>query len=89
MYRKYFKRLFDVIFSLSLILLLLPIMILIFFLVWFFNWISNFFSQIRPGLNNQIFTLYNSKLYMMPLKMFQKKIGKVNLVIFYVNYEFR
>ncbi len=60
MYQKYFKRLFDVVFSLSLILFLFPIMILIFFLVWFLIGYP-IFSQNRPGLNNQIFTLYKFK----------------------------
>lgn len=60
MYQKYFKRLFDVVFSLSLILFLFPIMILIFFLVWFLIGYP-IFSQDRPGLNNQIFTLYKFK----------------------------
>ena len=60
MYKKYFKRLFDIIFSLFLILILSPVMILIFFLVWL---IIGFpiFTQRRPGLNNIIFTLYKFK----------------------------
>ena len=60
MYKKYFKRLFDIIFSLFLILILSPVMILIFFLVWL---IIGFpiFTQRRPGLNNKIFTLYKFK----------------------------
>jgi len=60
MYRKYFKRLFDIILSLILILLLSPIMVFIFFLVWL---VIDFpiFTQKRPGLNNKIFTLYKFK----------------------------
>jgi len=60
MYRKYFKRLFDIILSLILILLLSPIMVFIFFLVWI---VIDFpiFTQKRPGLNNKIFTLYKFK----------------------------
>ena len=60
MYKKYFKRLFDIIFSLSLILLLFPIMILIFLLVWVTIGFP-IFIQKRPGLNNKIFTLYKFK----------------------------
>ena len=60
MYQKYFKRLFDIIFSLTLILILFPFMIIIFFLVWFFIGFP-IFTQKRPGLNSNIFTLYKFK----------------------------
>ena len=60
MYRKYFKRLFDIIFSIILILLLFPIMVFIFFLVWIFIGFP-IFAQKRPGLNNKIFILYKFK----------------------------
>ena len=60
MYRKYFKRLFDIILSLSLIILFFPVMILIFFLVWLTIGYP-IFSQKRPGLNNKIFTVYKFK----------------------------
>ena len=60
MYKKYFKRLFDIIFSLILILILFPIMVLIFFLVWTFIGFP-IFIQKRPGLKNEIFTLYKFK----------------------------
>ena len=60
MYRKYFKRLFDIFLSLFLILFLSPVFILIFFTVW---WFIGFpiFKHNRPGLNNKIFTLYKFK----------------------------
>jgi len=38
----------------------MPIMILIFILVWIFIGFP-IFTQIRPGLNNQLFTLYKFK----------------------------
>ena len=60
MYQIFFKRLFDIIFSLGLILFLSPVMILIFFLVWFTIGFP-IFRQKRPGLNNEIFTLYKFK----------------------------
>jgi len=60
MYQKYFKRLFDIIFSLILIVILIPIMVLIFFLVWIFIGFP-IFTQKRPGLKNEIFTLYKFK----------------------------
>ena len=60
MYQEYFKRLFDIIFSLLLILFFLPIMILIFFLVWLTIGFP-IFTQKRPGLNNNIFTVYKFK----------------------------
>ena len=60
MYQIYFKRAFDIFFSTVLIILMSPFMIIIFFLVWF---IIGFpiFKQKRPGLNNNIFTLYKFK----------------------------
>tara|TARA_B100000989_G_scaffold180379_1_gene135554 strand:+ start:1516 stop:2094 length:579 start_codon:yes stop_codon:yes gene_type:complete len=60
MYKKYFKRLFDVILSITLILLFLPVMILIFFLVWI---VIGFpiFIQKRPGFKNEIFSIYKFK----------------------------
>ena len=73
MYRKYFKRLFDIILSLILILLLSPIMVFIFFLVWI---VIDFpiFTQKRPGLNNKIFTLYKFKtLYDVSKNVSEKK----------------
>ena len=60
MYKKYFKRLFDIILSLILIIFFSPIMIIIFILVWFLIGYP-FFFQKRPGLNNKIFTLYKFK----------------------------
>ncbi len=60
MYKKYFKRLFDLTFSLILILTLFPIMIFLFFLVWIFIGFP-IFKQKRPGLNDKIFTLYKFK----------------------------
>ena len=60
MYQKYIKRLFDIILSSVLIILLFPLMFLIFFLVWIFIGYPIFFQK-RPGLNNEIFTLYKFK----------------------------
>ena len=60
MYRKYFKRLFDIFLSLFLILFLSPVFILIFFTVWWFIGYP-IFKHNRPGLNNKIFTLYKFK----------------------------
>lgn len=60
MYKRYFKRLFDLITSLTLIIIFFPAFIIIFFLVWIFIGFP-IFSQKRPGLNNKIFTLYKFK----------------------------
>jgi len=60
MYRRYFKRLFDIITSLSLIIILFPLMALIFFSVYFFIGFP-IFTQRRPGMNNKIFTIYKFK----------------------------
>jgi undecaprenyl phosphate N,N'-diacetylbacillosamine 1-phosphate transferase len=56
-YKKYFKRLFDIVLSLGLIVFLSPIMVFIFFLVWV-KIGSPIFIQKRPGLNNVTFTIY-------------------------------
>ena len=72
MYKKYFKRLFDLTFSLILILFLFPVMIFFIFLVWFFIGFP-IFKQKRPGLNNKIFTLYKFKLFLTLLKACLKK----------------
>tara|TARA_B100000035_G_C21015874_1_gene561797 strand:+ start:188 stop:763 length:576 start_codon:yes stop_codon:yes gene_type:complete len=60
MYQIYFKRLFDIIFSIILIISLSPIMIFIFFFVWITIGYP-IFKQNRPGLNEEIFTLYKFK----------------------------
>ena len=73
MYKKYFKRLFDIIFSLGLIILLFPVMLMIFFLVWFIIGYP-IFIQKRPGLNNKIFTIYKFKtLYDISKNVSEKK----------------
>jgi len=60
MYKRFFKRLFDIIFSLLLIIFLFPLMLSIFFLVWILIGHPIFFQK-RPGLDNKIFTIYKFK----------------------------
>jgi len=73
MYRKFYKRLFDIILSICLIIFFFPIMILIFFLVWFSIGFP-IFKQKRPGLNSKIFTLYKFKtLYNVSKNISEKK----------------
>lgn len=73
MYRKYFKRLFDIIFSIILIFLLFPVMVFLFFLVWVFIGFP-IFTQKRPGLNNKIFVIYKFKtLYDSSKKILEKE----------------
>lgn len=72
MYKKHFKRLFDIIFSFSLIIFLSPVMILVFFLVWFAIGFP-IFIQKRPGLENKIFTLYKFKTLYDASKNFSEK----------------
>jgi len=51
------KRLFDIFFSVFLLVFLLPLLALIAILVWVFIGRPVLFSQIRPGLNEELFTL--------------------------------
>ena len=60
MYKKYFKRLFDISLSLILLILTFPVFIIIFFLIWHLIGFP-IFKHKRPGLNNKIFTLYKFK----------------------------
>ena len=60
MYRKYFKRIFDIVLSIFLIVIFSPVMLLIFFFVWLIIGFPIFFQK-RPGLNNKIFTIYKFK----------------------------
>jgi len=58
LYARYFKRLFDIIFSLIAIIVLSPVLILVAILVKIKLGIPVIFKQERPGLNEEIFTLY-------------------------------
>ena len=58
MYRKYFKRLFDVICSLLALIVLSPVLLVTAILVRFKLGSPFLFKQKRPGLHEKIFTLY-------------------------------
>jgi len=51
------KRLFDIFFSIFLLVFLSPLFILIAILVWIFIGRPVLFLQVRPGLNEKLFTL--------------------------------
>jgi len=51
------KRLFDIFFSIFLLVFLSPLLVLIAILVWIFIGRPVLFSQARPGLNEELFTL--------------------------------
>lgn len=61
MYKKYFKRLFDVLFSFVLIITLSPVIIITYILVRIFIKESAVFKQERPGLNEKKFVIYKFK----------------------------
>lgn len=61
MYKKYFKRLFDVLFSFILIVICSPIFVITFFLVIIFLGAPAIFKQERPGLNQKEFVIYKFK----------------------------
>lgn len=58
MYRKYFKRLFDIVCSLLALIVLSPVLLVIAILVRLKLGSPVIFKQKRPGLNEKIFTLY-------------------------------
>lgn len=58
MYRKYFKRLFDIICSLLALIVLSPVLLITALLVRIKLGSPVIFKQKRPGLNEKIFTLY-------------------------------
>jgi undecaprenyl phosphate N,N'-diacetylbacillosamine 1-phosphate transferase len=58
MYRKYFKRLFDIICSLLALIVLSPVLLVTAILVRVKLGSPVIFRQKRPGLHEKIFTLY-------------------------------
>lgn len=58
MYRKYFKRVFDIVCSLLALIVLSPVLLIITLLVRIKLGTPVIFKQKRPGLNEKIFTLY-------------------------------
>lgn len=58
MYRKFFKRFFDIILSLIAIIILSPVYIIISILVLIFMGWPILFKQPRPGKNEKIFNMY-------------------------------
>jgi undecaprenyl phosphate N,N'-diacetylbacillosamine 1-phosphate transferase len=58
MYKKYFKRLMDFILSLFAIIMLSPVLLIVAVLVRFRLGSPVIFKQKRPGLNENIFTMY-------------------------------
>jgi len=57
MYKKYFKRVFDLLVSLVLFILLLPIFLIITLILFIVMDGQPFFFQIRPGKNARLFEL--------------------------------
>lgn len=58
MYKKFFKRFFDIILSLIAIIILSPVYLIISVLVLIFMGWPIFFKQPRPGKNEKIFNMY-------------------------------
>lgn len=58
MYKKFFKRFFDILFSLIAIIILLPLYIIISILVLIFMGWPILFKQPRPGKDEKIFNMY-------------------------------
>lgn len=61
MYRKYYKRLFDLLLSLILLISFLPFIILLSILLFLFNRQKVFFLQERPGLGGRLFRIIKFK----------------------------
>lgn len=58
MYKKFFKRFFDIVLSLIAIIILSPVYLIISILVLIFMGWPIFFKQPRPGKNEKIFNMY-------------------------------
>ena len=58
MYRKFFKRFFDIIFSALGLIILSPILLITYILVLIFLGFPGIFKQERPGKDEKIFKLY-------------------------------
>ena len=58
MYRRYFKRIFDIIIASLLLVLLFPMILLTAIFVFLFIGFPIIFSQWRPGLNEKPFRIY-------------------------------
>ncbi len=58
MYKKFFKRLFDLIFSFIALIIFMPIMIILYLIIRLNLGKPVIFKQKRPGMNEKIFTLY-------------------------------
>jgi len=83
---KYTKRVFDVILSLFLILIFSPIIIIVSIFIYFNIGQPILFRQIRPGLNEKLFTIYKFRTMnnkrdkngdLLPDKDRLSKIGKI------------
>ncbi len=58
MYRRYVKRILDILFSLLLLVILSPLYLLLILLVRIYLGSPVFFTQKRPGLNGEIFSMH-------------------------------
>ena len=58
---KSIKYFLDTLFALLLLIGLSPLLLGIIFLLWIQNGGSPFFTQVRPGKNEQLFTIYKFK----------------------------
>jgi len=83
---KYTKRVFDIILSLFLILIFSPIIIIVSIFIYFTMGQPILFRQIRPGLNEKLFTIYKFRTMnnkrdkngdLLPDKDRLSKIGKI------------
>ena len=61
MYKKYFKRVFDLCIALVLFLILLPLFIVLVVVISIVTGDSPFFLQLRPGKNKKLFRLVKFK----------------------------
>jgi len=83
---KYIKRVFDIILSLLLILIFSPIIVIVSIFIYFTMGEPILFRQIRPGLNEKLFTIYKFRTMnnkrdkngdLLPDKDRLSKIGKI------------
>ena len=68
MYRKYFKRYFDLLISIFILTLTSPLILLVSILIYIFNGRPIFFIQERPGYKTKVFKIFKFRTMNLKIK---------------------